>query len=107
MFANVVTMDYKSPESLDAVVEALAKEAARFRDAPGFQALHMVRTSPTQTVHTVVFDNEANLMATREKMFPVLLQVAEPHVTRQPQQAPGPVLLAATGAREATVPGQR
>lgn len=107
MFANVVTMDYKSPEGLDTVVEALAKEATRFKDAPGFQALHMVRTSPTQTVHTVVFDNEANFMATREKMFPVLLQIAEPHITRQPQQAPGPVVLATTGTHEVIASGQR
>ena len=107
MFANVVTMDYKSPESLKAVVDALSKEATRFNDAPGFQAIYMVRTSPTQTVHTVVFDNEANLMATREKMFPVLLKIAEPHITGQPKQAPGPVLLESTGTHKAVVSGQR
>jgi len=107
MFANVVTMDYKSPEGLKTVVDALAKEAARFRDAPGFQALHMVRTSPTQTVHTVVFDTEADLMATREKMFPVLLQIAGPHVTQPPRQAPGPVVLNATGTHDVIVESNR
>jgi hypothetical protein len=107
MFGNVVTMDYKDPESLKTVVAALSKEAKRFNDAPGFRAMHMVRTGPTQTVHTVVFDNEENFKATRDKMFPVLLQIAEPHVTRKPQQAPGPVVLATTDAQGVIVSGQR
>lgn len=93
MYANVVTMDYKSPESLQAVVDSLAKEAANFDNAPGFQSIHMVQTSPTQTVHTVVFDNEENFIATRDRMLPVLLEVAGPHVSQEPRLRPGPVVI--------------
>ena len=93
MYANVVTLNYKSPQDLEDAVRALAKQAEHFDKAPGFLSINMVRTGPTQTVHTVVFDTEENLLATREKMFPVLLEVTGPHVSAPPEQAPGEVLL--------------
>lgn len=96
MHANVVTLNYKSPNDLKTAVAKLEDTASGFDDAPGFVSLHMVETSPTQTVHMIVFDTEKHLVATRDRMFPVLVELTGPHVASPPEQRPGNVVLSKT-----------
>lgn len=93
MYANVVRTRFKSEGDLSTAVEQLAKLAEGFDDAPGFERLVMVRTGPTETVHTVVFDDQENLEAARAKMQPVFEKTVGPHVAGPPVFTPGPVLL--------------
>ena len=93
MHGNIVTIDYKSEQDANTCIEQLSKLAEEFDGKPGFKGLNLLRTSPTQSIHWILFDNEKNLNAAREVMFPKLVEVAGPHIAGPPTNTPGPVVI--------------
>lgn len=94
MHANVVTLQYKSPEDADEAVRRMLSEVLpHVKKTPGFHRVQLARIGPTTTVHFGVFDTQANAEKARVDVAPLMLSAIQRHLAQPPRIESGEIQL--------------
>lgn len=98
MYANVVSIQYKSALDADEAIKKIETSVLpEVRKVPGFQRFHLVRTGETSTMHIGVFDTAANAEAGRKRVYPFLSETVAAHAADPPRVEHGDVRVSASG----------
>lgn len=98
MYANVVTMRYKTAEALEQGVEKLKPLVEMLPSNPGFESFVLLRTGEKETVNVVTFATEENARAARERMLPKVKDAAAGLLAAEPEARTSEVVLRKSGA---------
>jgi heme-degrading monooxygenase HmoA len=93
MYANVVTLRYKSRENLEEGVEKLKPLVDMLPSNPGFQSFALLRTGETETMNVVTFATEENARAARERMLPKVKEALASFLVAEPEARTAEVIV--------------
>ena len=93
MYANVVTMRYKTSEDVAKGIEKLKPLADLLPSNPGFQSFVLFRTGEKETMNVVTFASEENARAARERMLPKVKEAVGSLLVSEPEARTSEVLV--------------
>ena len=100
MYANIVTMRYKTAEALEQGVEKLKPLVDMLPSNPGFESFALVRMGDKETMNVVTFATEENARAARERMLPKVKEAAGMLFAGEPEARTAEVILHKSGAEK-------